>query len=105
MSLWLIIIGMMVVTYGVRLSVITLLEGKTMPEGVNRALRYVPPVALAAIVFPEVLMPAGTLDISPMNKRLLAGIAAAVVARLTRNTILSIAVGMVMLWLLQALLP
>jgi branched-subunit amino acid transport protein len=96
---------MMVVTYGVRLSIITLLEDKGMPEGINRALRYVPPVALAAIVFPEILMPAGTLDISPMNTRLLAGIAAAVVARLTRNTILSIAVGMVLLWVLQALIP
>jgi len=104
-SLWLTLIGMMVVTYGIRLSVITLLKDKGMPESINRALRYVPPVALAAIVFPEVLMPAGRLDISPMNTRLLAGIAAAVVARLTHNTILSIAVGMVLLWVLQALVP
>lgn len=103
MSNWLIILGMVAVTYSVRLSVIALLGGRALPEGVRRALRYVPPVALSAIVFPELLMPEGALDLSLGNARLLAGLVAAGVAWRSNNAILSIAVGMALLWLLQGL--
>jgi len=102
MSLWLIIFGMMAVTYSVRLSVIALLGDTTLPDVVNRALRFVPPVALSAIIFPELLLPNDSFDLSAGNERLLAGIIAALVAWYSRNTLLSIAVGMVLLWLLQA---
>jgi branched-subunit amino acid transport protein len=58
---------------------------------------------LSAIIFPELLMPGGTLDISWGNLRLFAGLAAALVAWRTRNVLLTIAVGMGVLYLLQAL--
>lgn len=103
MSDWVIIFGMMLVTYPVRLSVIALMGERTLPDGVNGALRYVPPAALAAIVFPALLMPEGTLVVSPVNLRLVAGIVAALVAWRSRQTLLSIGVGMGLLWLLQAL--
>lgn len=101
MSLWLIILGMVVVTYSVRLSVIVLLGDATLPPSVNRALRFVPPVALSAIIVPALVMPDGALELSAGNERLLAGIAAALVAWFSRNTLLAIAVGMVLLWILQ----
>lgn len=103
MSDWLIIIGMALVTYPVRLSVIALLGENTLPAGLNRALRYVPPAALAAIIFPELLLPQGMLDISATNFRLAAGLVAALVVWRTRRTLLAIGVGMALLWLLQAL--
>jgi branched-subunit amino acid transport protein len=59
MENWLIILGMVAVTYSVRLSVIALLGDTRLPDGLNRALRYVPPVALSAIVFPALLAPGG----------------------------------------------
>jgi branched-subunit amino acid transport protein len=99
-EVWLIILGMTVVTYGARLSVIALLGDHRLPEGATRALRFVPPAVLAAIVFPALLRPEGTLDLSTGNGRLLAGIVAALVAWRSKNTILAIAVGMVLLWLL-----
>lgn len=102
MNDWLIISGMVLVTYSVRLSVIALLGERQLPPFASRALRYVPSAALAAIVFPELLMPGGTVMIAPGNLRLVAGIVAAVVAWRTRQTLLSIGVGMVLLWLLQA---
>jgi branched-subunit amino acid transport protein len=102
MENWLIILGMVAVTYSVRLSVIALLGEQRLPDAVNRALRYVPPVALSAIVFPELLAPGGVVDISLGNLRLIAGLTAALIAWRTRNAILSIAAGMVLLWLLQA---
>lgn len=104
MRLWLILAGMMLVTYGVRLSVIVLLRRAELPPGVARALRFVPPAALSAIALPELVAPSGTLDLSAGNVRLIAGIAAALVAWTTRRTLLPIAVGMVALWLLQTLI-
>ncbi|MBN1679669.1 MAG: AzlD domain-containing protein [Anaerolineae bacterium] len=101
MTLWLIILGMVVVTYTVRLSVIALLGSAEMPDTMNRALRFVPPAALSAIVFPELLMPEGIFDPSPGNVRLVAGLVAAVVAWRAKNTLLAIGVGMVVLWTLQ----
>lgn len=102
MTLWLIILGMTGVTFGIRLSVIALLGEASLPTSINRALRFVPPAALSAIIFPELLMPEDRLDLSPGNLRLLAGIAAAVVAWRTKSALLAIAVGMVLLWALQA---
>ena len=102
-DLWLIIAGMVLVTYSVRLSVIVLMRGHEMPPSLARALRFVPPAALSAIVFPELLRPGGALDLSPGNVRLIAGILAAIVAWTTRRTLLPIAAGMIALWLLQAL--
>lgn len=101
MSTWLIIAGMVVVTFSVRLSVIALLRRAELPDRLARALRFVPPAALTAILVPEVVMPAGTLDLTPGNPRLLAAVVAALVAWRTRNTLLSIAVGMVLLWILM----
>lgn len=103
MTLWQTILGMGVITYATRLSLIGLLGRVDVPVVLRRALRLVPPAVLSAIVFPELLRPSGTLDVSPGNARLLAGILAALVAWRTRNVLLTIAAGMVALWLLQAL--
>lgn len=103
MTLWLIILGMVAVTYSVRLSVIALLGQADLPERLRCALRYVPPAALSAIIFPEVFMPRGTFDLSPDNLRLVAAVIATLVAWRTRSTLGTIAVGMVALWVLSAL--
>ncbi|WP_119069668.1 AzlD domain-containing protein [Aggregatilinea lenta] len=100
--LWLIMGGMTFVTFIPRLSVIGLMNHE-MPPTVARALRYVPPAALSAIIFPALFMPDGAFDVSLSNERLLAGIVAALVAWRSKNTLLTIAVGMVLLWILQAL--
>jgi len=100
MTVWLVIVGMGVVTFAIRLSMIVLLGHVGVPALVQRALRFVPPAVFSAIILPELLRPAGTLDISWGNARLLAGALAAVVAWRTRNVLLSIAVGMAALWAL-----
>lgn len=105
MALGLIIVGMGVVTYAIRLSLILLLGRFRVPPLVQRALRFVPPAVLAALIFPELLLPGGTLMFSPGNARLLAGLLAGVVAWQSKNVLLTIAVGMAALWVLQAVLP
>ena len=104
MNAWLIILGMGVVTYLIRLSLIALFGRLEMAPIIERALRYVPPAVLSAIIFPELLRPAGALDLSLGNVRLLAGILAILVAWRTRNVLLTIAVGMAALWVLRAVI-
>ena len=104
-ALGLIILGMGVVTYAIRLSPMMLLgrvEGRPL---MRRALRFVPPAVLSALIFPELLLPGGTPALSPENPRLLAGALAALIAWRTKNALLAIAAGMMTLWVLQAVLP
>jgi branched-subunit amino acid transport protein len=103
-ALWLTLLGMGLITYGIRLSMILLLGRVRISEDWQRALRLVPPAVLSAIIFPELLRPAGSLEISLGNARLLAGIIAVVVAWRTKNALLTIGVGMAALWILQAVL-
>lgn len=101
--IWLTIIGAGLVTYAIRLSFIVMLGHMPVPDTVRRALRFVPPAVLSAIIFPEVFQPGGHFDFSPGNARLWAGLLAALVAWRTRNILLTIAVGMGTMWVALAL--
>jgi branched-subunit amino acid transport protein len=89
------------ITFGMRFSFIYLFGRYDVPETMRRALHYVPPAVLSAIVFPEILIRDGSLDVSPGNTRLLAGMIAMVVAWYSKNTLLTILAGMLALLLLQ----
>ena len=102
MTPWLVILGMGLVTYAIRLSLIALLGRMQVPPLVQRGLRFVPPAVLSAIIFPELLRPSGALDLSPSNLRLLAGVLSALVAWRTKNVLLTIAAGMAAVWILMA---
>ena len=104
MTVWLTILGMMLVTFSIRLSVIVLLQHAELPILLQRALRFVPIAVLSAIVFPELLMPEGQLDFGLTNVRLLAGLAALLIAYASKHTVLTIVAGMILLWLLEAAL-
>jgi branched-subunit amino acid transport protein len=104
MTLWLTILSIGLLTYAIRLSFILLLGKIEMPSSLQRTLRFVPVAVLSAIIFPELFLPGGTFNLSLGNARLLAGILAAVIAWRTKNALLTIGVGMVGLWILQALL-
>jgi branched-subunit amino acid transport protein len=103
MRTWLIIAGMGLVTYAIRLSAIALFGRLEMPSPVRNALRFVPPAVLTALITPAVVRPEGPVDLSLANSHLLAGLAAAVVAWWTRNTLLTIGAGMAALSLLTSL--
>jgi branched-subunit amino acid transport protein len=95
-------LGMGLITYATRLSFFLLPENMILPPWLLRALRYVPAAVLSAIILPELLQPGGAFDLSLGNDRLLAGLAAIVVAWRTRNVFLTVGVGLLILWLLQA---
>ena len=104
MSLFLTILAMGLVTYALRLSLIGALGKLEMPEIVIRALRFVPPAVLTAIIVPEILLPDNELDLSLGNARLIAGLLAALVAWRSKNVVLTVVVGMGALWLIEWLL-
>ena len=104
MNIWLIMLLGGILTFGTRMSFILFIGDRDVDLRLKQALRFVPPAVLTAIIFPELLMPGGRLDVSLGNARLLAGAAAILVAWRTRNAVLTIVVGMIALWLLQWLL-
>ncbi len=101
-SIWLLFIAIGLGTFTLRFLFIYLFGKIEMPDWLSRALRFVPAAALAALVFPALTHPAGHLDLSLNNFRLLAGLGGAVVAWRTRNVLLTILVGMILLWILEA---
>ena len=64
------ILGMGLITYLIRLSLFLLPDRVVLPPWLLRALRYVPAAVLSAIIFPELFLPNGALDISLGNERL-----------------------------------
>ena len=104
MSIWLVLIAAGLITYAIRLSFILLFGKLDISPRLRRALRFVPPAVLSAIIFPELLFREGALDFSLGNARLLAGLVAALVAWRTRSVLLTIFIGMLVLLALQSLL-
>jgi branched-subunit amino acid transport protein len=90
------------ITFATRLSFIALLGRYEVPPFFQRALRFVPPAVLSAIVFTEVVVRDGAADLRPENVRLLAAAVAAGVAWRTRNVLLTIGAGMAALWMAQS---
>lgn len=107
MTVWLILIGMGLVTYGIRLAFILLIGRMKVPESLRRLLRFVPPAVLGAIIFMGVLMPEpdGVLVLSPLdNVRIIAAGLAVFVAWRTKKILPTIVVGMISFWILQGVL-
>ena len=103
LSIWLFFVVLAIGTFALRFSFIYLFGKVSMPDWLRRALRFVPASVLAALVFPALTYPNGTLDLSLDNIRLLAGIGGALVAWRTKNVLMTIVVGMILFWILQAL--
>ncbi len=102
MNEFLLVLGMALVTFAVRYPVLVLVSKIPLPDRVFRALRYVPPAVLAAIIAPALLMPDGkTLDIAPTNAYLVAGILAGLIAWRTKNLLATIVLGMAAFLLLR----
>lgn len=103
MNIWLVFLLGGSLTFGMRYIFIYLLGRFEIPDVMRRALRFVPPSVLSAIVIPELLVRANRIDLSPTNFRLLAGIVSVLVAWKTKNTLLTILGGMLALLLLELL--
>lgn len=101
---WAVFAGMALVAFGFRASFLLLGERMALPRAVRRALDYVPPAVLAALVLPvffDLHASWTMLD----TARLIAGAVAAGVAYRTRSIPATLVVGMAVLWLALWVLP
>ncbi len=102
-NIWLVMLIGGLITFGMRFSLIYLFGKFEIPETLKKALHYVPPAVLSAIIFPELFIQDGELNFQFTNFRLLAGIFAIITAWFTRNIMITILVGMAALFILNAL--
>jgi branched-subunit amino acid transport protein len=98
-SLWIVMIALGLLTFGLRLSFILLLEKWQPPELITRGLRFVPVAVLTAIFIPEILLQNGEPALLPLNPRLLAGVFAILIAWKTKSALWTISAGMLIFWL------
>lgn len=101
---WLLIFGMMLVTFVPRYLPFALVEKLELPPLLLRALPYVPIAVLSAIVAQNSFFLEGTLQLSLDNARLLSAIIAVVVAMISKSLWWTLGIGMLVFLLLQQLL-
>jgi branched-subunit amino acid transport protein len=75
-----------------------------LPDALQGALRYAPACALAAIIFPDLILVQGQPELSWHNPRLLAGIVAAVFFQWRKNMLQTILFGMLVFTVLRLLM-
>ncbi|WP_454734824.1 AzlD domain-containing protein [Cupriavidus necator] len=93
-EIWIAIAGMGVVTVVTRALFLMAGEHVTVPDRLQRALRYAPAAALAAIILPDLMTWQGHFTVALSNYKLVAGVAATLFYLLTRKMVGMIAVGM-----------
>ncbi|MCW8902902.1 AzlD domain-containing protein [Sedimenticola sp.] len=99
-TIWIVIIGLGIGTYLIRLSFLGLIGGRPLPEWLLRHLRYVAVGVLPALITPLVIWPHATGG-QPEPSRLLAALAVLVVGVWSNNVIGAIAAGMATLYGVQ----
>ena len=102
LKLWSVVAIVGALNYASRLSFIALFAQRHVPALLGRAFRYVPAAMLTALVLPMVVAAPGEPAFAAMPK-IVAALAAGVVAFFTHSTMKTLGVGMLSLWLLQAL--
>jgi branched-subunit amino acid transport protein len=103
MNIWLVVILSGLITFLIRFSLIGLWGKFHLPDLVNRSLRYIPPAVLAALIFPEIMIREGQIDLSITNPRLVAGLVAIILVWKTKNVVITILAGMGVLLLFQVI--
>jgi branched-subunit amino acid transport protein len=100
-TIWLAIVLGGLITLLFRASFIVFADASKFPDWFRRALSFVPPAVIAALIVPGLVLPPGAQHLSLTHPRLAAGLIALLVAWRTRNAMLTIAVGMGALWAIQ----
>lgn len=103
-KVWATIVAVAVITFGIRFSFIYLLGRiEAVPDPVERALSLVPAAVLAALSIPAFVAIEPSVAATLANPRLLAGVAAGVVAWRTGDITATVVVGMATLWAIRFL--
>ena len=104
LTAWLLVAGLAATSFRPRGAFILFFSDLELPAAAQRGLRFVPAAVFAALVIPELAFAGNTLRIGLDNPKLVAGLVAGVVAWRTRNTLATIATGMLALHLAERFL-
>lgn len=94
LTFFLMIAGMLLVTYLPRVLPAWFLQGRTLHPFLTAWLKYVPVAVLAALLLPSLLVADGKFNLAWNNLYLWAAIPAALVALKTRSMFATVLVGM-----------
>lgn len=91
--------GMALVTFAIRYSMYAVAGRIEFPSRLVRALRYVPPAVLTALIVPAVLIPTGkTMQFGYTNPYLIGAVVALLVSWRSNNLLLTIVLGTLAFW-------
>jgi branched-subunit amino acid transport protein len=99
LKLWVVVAVVGLLNYLSRLSFIAIFARREVPMLLARAFRYVPAAMLTALVLPMVVVI--PMQAQASLPRVVAALAAGVVAFFTRSTLWTLATGLLVLWALQ----
>lgn len=102
-SIWFSIILVGVFTFLTRLSFILLSEKIKINSTLQRMLQFVPITVLSAIILPEIVRFSSAQNLLPSLPRMLAGGVAIFIAWRTKNVVITIISGMLILFILNYL--
>ena len=94
-------VGMGLATYLTRAPLLLALSKRELPEQLHRMLRHIPVAILTALAVPMLLMPAGSLSVTPRNPYLLGALLTTLTLRLTKNILLAVFAGVAAVALLR----
>src|SRR5690554_1004970 len=103
-DMFLIIIGMSLVTQLPRVLPLVVLTCISLPPLVVRWLKQIPIAVLSALLLPSLLISEGAVNLSLYNKALIAAIPCIILAVKTKNLFLTVLTGIVFSALLQIVL-
>jgi len=95
MNEFLLILGMTLVTFGIRYVLFAMADNIQFPNTLKRALNYVPIAVLTAIIFPAVFMPTGTMFVSLQNPYIFGAIVAVLISYWKKSMLLTVLVGLI----------
>ncbi len=101
--IWTMMISIGLITFVIRFAPIALLARLELPAWLKRALIYVPPAVMSAIITPALFFVGGAPTMAPDTSRIAAAVFAALIAWRTRSVLWTVVLGMIALWGLQAL--
>ena len=91
----LLILGMGLVTFGIRYVLLAIAHRVELPEILKESLNYIAPAVLTAITVPAVLMPTGEIHLSFENPYLISAVLAVLAGLISKNLLVTILVGLI----------
>ncbi|CAN5176350.1 hypothetical protein BH09PSE6_BH09PSE6_31860 [soil metagenome] len=102
LEIWITLVGLGLATVATRATFLLVSQRVTLPAKLERALRYAPACALAAIIAPDLFYDArGAINLSLDNARLIGALAGAAFFLRFRDMLWTIVVGMAVFTLVR----